>query len=638
MSWLRQRAATGAPRTAGGTRQAQQFGQPLLPRQRPGGPPLGVVGTLGGCRGVGRAGRRELGAGLGGRRLAGVLRRTAGRLARGVPRGDGGLLRVTGGQRGTGRVGVGSGVVEPPGAHRLGGLLLDLAEALTQMADLAAGALRLGGGGRRVPVGGLADLLERGGPLLLLVGDRLGPLGRGVQGPYEIGGSLGTRGERGRGVPLGLADGDGHARGAVGGGAVPQHQLGGLPRGVQRARVGELPLLCCRALLGPGEGQGGVPVGELGRDQRAALPGAVGLGDAVGGGGDLLGEVAGAAPLLPGSRGEPPCQRPRTPLGSRVDVPCARTRPGRLDDPSEQVHGPGGELAFGDQLGPPPQLVAEPADQVGEPVGVPGVGDRAQQQIGEVGVLLDGEETGGLALVGVHLALVAEEFGVEAQVTEVFDPPVVDLLPVHFEVRVRLARLGERVPEALHGAPAPLRARGALGGRPHRSGLGDRQVVQAQPGPGPERVPGLRELPRIVGDLAPPPLTDLADHDALAGQRVLPLQGHMPTVVREQELPQHAGAGAAQRVPVAGQHHGEDQLEQYGLAAAVLQEEDTGGRGAARRPDGLLREELRLRGRGVGHGLADTPQVQHGVGVARTGRPDGVEADPGQLVHGGGLS
>ena len=184
----------------------------------------------------------------------------------------------------------------------------------------------------------------------------------------------------------------------------------------------------------------------------------------------------------------------------------------------------------------------------------------------------------------------------------------------------------------------PCAPDGALGGRPYGGGLGDGQVVQAQPGPGPEGVPGLGELPRVVGDLAAAPLADLADDDALAGEGVLPLQGDVPAVVGEQELAQHAGAGAAQGVAVAGQHHREDQLEQDGLAAAVLQEEHAGGRGAARRADGLVLEELRLGGRGVGHGLADAAQVKHGVGVARTGGPDGVEADPGQLVHGGGLS
>lgn len=215
------------------------------------------------------------------------------------------------------------------------------------------------------------------------------------------------------------------------------------------------------------------------------------------------------------------------------------------------------------------------------------------------------------------------------------DPPVVDLLPVHLQMRIRLARLGEGVPEALHGAPPALRSGLALGSRPYGCGFGDGQVVQGQPGAGPEGVPGLGELARVVGDLAASPLAGLTDDDALAGQRVLPLQGDVPAVVGEQELAQHAGAGAAQGVAVTGQHHGEDQLQQHGLAAAVLQEEHAGGCGAARGADGLLLEELRLGGRGVGHGLAHASQVKHGVGVARTGGTDGVEADPGQLVHGG---
>ncbi len=503
------------------------------------------------------------------------------------------------------------------------------------MPDLAAGALRLGGGGGRVPVRGLADLLERGGALLALVGEVLGALGGRVQGPYEIHGGLGAGGERRCGVPLGLADRHGHARGAVGGGTVPQDGLGGLPGGVQGARVGELALLRGGGLLHRGECQRGVPVRQFGGDQRAALTGPLGVGDGVRGGGDPLGEVGGPHPLLRAPRGEASRQSARTALGADVDVTRACPRLGGLDDPAEEVHGTGREVPLGDQFGPPPQLVAEAADQVGEAVGVPGVGDRAQQQVGEVGVLLDREEAGGLALVGVHLPLVAEEFGVETEVPEVLDPPVVDLLPVHFEVRIRLARLGERVPEAFHRAPAALRSGHALDGRPYGSGLGDGEVVQAEPGPGPERVPGLGELPRVVGDLAPPPLADLADDDALAGQRVLPLQGDMAAVVREEELAQHSGARAAEGVAVARQHHGEDQLEQDGLAAAVLQEEHAGGRGAQGRADGLIREELRLGGRGVGHGLAHASQVKHGVGVARTGGPDGVEADPGQLVHGG---
>ncbi len=503
------------------------------------------------------------------------------------------------------------------------------------MLDLAAGALCLRGGGGGVPVGRVADLLEGGGPLLLLVGVVLGLLRGRVQGPHEVDGGLGAGGQRGGGVPLGLLDRGGHAGDAVGGGAVAQDGLGGLPRGVQRAGVGEFALLRGGGLLGGGKSQRGVPVGEFGGDQRAALAGRLGVGDGVRGGGDPLGQVGGPGPLLHAARGQPPGQRPGAALGSGVDVTRACAGLGGLDDPPEQVDGTGGEIALGDQLGPAAQLVAEPADQVGEPVGVAGVGDGAQQQVGEVGVLLDGEETGGLALVGVHLPLVAEEFRVEAEVAEVLDPAVVDLLPVHLQVRVGLARLHEGVPEALHGAAPPARPRLALDRGTYGGGLGDGQVVEAETGAGPEGVPGLGELPRVVGDLSSAPLADLADDDALAGQHVLPLQRDVSAVVGEEELAQHAGAGAAERVAVARQHHREDQLEQHRLAAAVLQEQHAGGRGPARWADGLLLEELRLRGRGVGHGLAHAPQVEHGVGVARTGRPDGVEADPGQLVHGG---
>ena len=62
--------------------------------------------------------------------------------------------------------------------------------------------------------------------------------------------------------------------------------------------------------------------------------------------------------------------------------------------------------------------------------------------------------------------------------------------------------------------------------------------------------------------------------------------------------------------------------------------------GAGRRggPVGSSSKNSRLGGRGLRHRFADSAQVEHGVGVARAGRPDGVEADPGQLVHGGGLS
>lgn len=259
------------------------------------------------------------------------------------------------------------------------------------------------------------------------------------------------------------------------------------------------------------------------------------------------------------------------------------------------------------RLGAAAQLVAEAADQVGEAVGVAGVGDGAQQQVGEVGVLLDREESGGLALVGVHLALVAEEFGVESEVAEVFVPAVVDLFPVHVEVLVELARVDQCVAEPFHGAAPAPGAGDPFGGAADGGGLRDGEAVQAEPGTGAEGVPGLRELARVVGDLPSPPLADLADDDAFAGEGVLPLQGDMAAVVGEQELAQYAGAGAAEGVAVAGEHHREDQLEQDGLAAAVLQEEHARRGGRRGGPTGSSSKNSAWAGAGLGTG-SPTPR------------------------------
>lgn len=626
------------PGRSRGVREAQESGQARGSGEGRGGPVLGVVGRLGRVGGVGRAGGGEFRAGFRRGGLAGGLGGCAGGLAGLVPGGHGRLLRVGGGQGGARRVGVGGGVVEPAGPDGLGGLLLDLGEAGTQVLGLAAGPLggRGRGGGRAV--GGLAGLLEDGGALLFLVGGPLALFGGGVQGPYELGGGGGPGGERRGGVPLGFQDRGGDPGGAVGGGAVAQDVFGGLPGGVQGAGFEEFAALRGGGLVGDGQGQRGVPVGQFGRDGGAAGARGLGGGDLVGGAGDPLREVGGAAALLAGAGGQAPGEGARTAFGAGVDVAEPGAGRGGLDDLGEEVHGARGELPFGHQLGAAAEFVAEAVDEVGEAVRVSGVGDGAQQQVGEVGVLLDREEAGGLALVGVHLALVAEEFGVEADFGEVLVPAVVDLLEVHLEVRVRLAGFGQGVTEALHGAAPPLGAGGAFHGRAHRSGLGHREVVQAETRPGAEGVPGLGEFARVVGDLAAAPFADLADDHALAGLGVLPFQCHVAAVVGQQELAQDAGACAAQGVAVAGQHHREDQLEQDGLAAAVLEEEHPGGRGAARRAGGLVLEELRLGGRRVGHRLADSAQVEHGVGVARAGGPDGVEADPGQLVHGGGLS
>ncbi len=165
--------------------QAEQFRKPLLRRQRLGEAALGVVGTLRRGRGVGRTGRGQLRAGLGRGGLARVLRGPPGGLAGGVPGRDGRLLGVARREGRAGRVGVGRAVVEPARAYGLGGLLLDLGQALPQMPDLTAGALRLGGGGGGVAVRGVADLLEGGGALLLLVGEGLGALRGRRAGPVR---------------------------------------------------------------------------------------------------------------------------------------------------------------------------------------------------------------------------------------------------------------------------------------------------------------------------------------------------------------------------------------------------------------------------------------------------------------------
>lgn len=234
---------------------------------RLGGPALGLVGLFGGLGAVGGAGRGELGAALRGRGLAGLVGGGPGGLPCGVPGGDRALFGVVGGEGRAGRVGVRRGVVEPARAHGFGGLLLDLGEALAQVTGLAAGALGLGGGGGGVPMRGLARGLEGCGALLLLVGHPLPRLRGGVQGAYEVGGGRGAGGQGGGRVALGLPDGDGDTGRAVGGGTVAQHGFGGLPGGVQGAGLTQLTALCRRAFLGGGQGQGGVPVGQFGRDE-----------------------------------------------------------------------------------------------------------------------------------------------------------------------------------------------------------------------------------------------------------------------------------------------------------------------------------------------------------------------------------
>ncbi len=235
--------------------KAEQFGQARFGGDGGGGTVLGLVRLVGGLGGVGGARRGQLGAGLGGGGLPGPLGGDPGRLAGGVPGGDGCLLRVARGERGAGGVGVGCGVVEPARADRFGGLLLHLREALPEVARLAAGALRPGGGGGGVTVGRLPRLLEHGGAFLLLLGEAFPALGRRVQGADEVGGGTGTGGEGGGRVPLGLADRGGDPGGAVTGGAVAEHGFGRLPGGVEGAGLDQLTALGRGSLLPGGQGE-----------------------------------------------------------------------------------------------------------------------------------------------------------------------------------------------------------------------------------------------------------------------------------------------------------------------------------------------------------------------------------------------
>ncbi len=627
-------------RDAGGGRrgQAEEFGEPVLGGQRGGGAVLHGVRGFGRRVRVGGPGGGEFGPRLLRGGLPGPLLRGQRGVAGALPEGHGALLGVARGERGAGRVGVRGRVVQPAGPDRLRGLLLDLGEPLLQVADLAAGAL--GPGGRRggVPVGAVRGGLQAVGALLLLVGVVFGAVGRRGQRADQVGGGPGAGREGGGRVAFGLPDRGGDPGRAVGGGALAQHGLGGLPRGVQGAGLHQLAAQDGGVLLGGGQAQRGVPVGEFGADQACRAAPGLGVGHRAGGVGHPVVEVGGAAAFDGGAGGQPPGQLPGAALAAGVDAAGPVALLGEVGDALQVFQRSGGEVAFRGEFGAAAELAGEAVDQVGQAVGVAGVGDRAQQQVGEVGVLLDREQAGRLALVGVHLPLVAEEFGVEAEVAEVLVPAVVDLLPADLQVRVEPAGLGERVAEALHRAAPAAGSGDALGGRPHRVGLRDRQCVERQAGAGAEGVPRLGEPARVGGDLAAAPLADLADHDEFTGDGVLPFEGDVAAVVGEQELAQHAGAGAAQGVAVAGQHHREDQLEQHGLAAAVLQEQHAGRCRAARRADRLLLEELALCGGRLRHRVADSAQVEHGVGVARAGRADGVEADPGQLVHGGSQS
>ncbi len=99
-----------------------------------------------------------------------------------------------------------------------------------------------------------------------------------------------------------------------------------------------------------------------------------------------------------------------------------------------------------------------------------------------------------------------------------------------------------------------------------------------------------------------PPLAGLAQHDALAGQRVLPLQRDMTAVVGEQELAQRAGAGAAQGVAVAGGVTEKISLSSTDLPPPFSRKSTPAGAGRRSGPTGSSSKNSAWVGAGSGTG------------------------------------
>ncbi len=108
------------------------------------------------------------------------------------------------------------------------------------------------------------------------------------------------------------------------------------------------------------------------------------------------------------------------------------------------------------------------------------------------------------------------------------------------------------------------------------------------------------------------PFRGLPGDQQLPGSGVTPLDRHVRHVAREDVLLKHLACRRADDLPSAGQDHREDQPDEDGLAAAVLQEQDRRGRRPAERI---------------------AAQVQRDVLIPGASRSNGVEADAGQLIH-----
>ena len=78
---------------------------------------------------------------------------------------------------------------------------------------------------------------------------------------------------------------------------------------------------------------------------------------------------------------------------------------------------------------------------------------------------------------------------------------------------------------------------------------------------------------RVRGHDVAGPLGHLPGDEQAPGGGVHPFARDVRDVLAEHELRQHVGARRAHHLAAARQQHREHQLEQHGLAAAVLQEQ-----------------------------------------------------------------
>ena len=255
-----------------------------------------------------------------------------------------------------------------------------------------------------------------------------------------------------------------------------------------------------------------------------------------------------------------------------ADASAARRRPRpapRACSGSSRSSVPSTKSRSVGEVGPLGDLLRVTRHEVGERLRLLGVEHRAQQEVDERLVAAERERLRRLALLGVHRALVAEQLGVEPDVDEVARPLAVRGLPHQLGRRgLACAAAVQPVLERRHRHAAAV--------------VGERQVVEAEPGPGPERVPGVGEPGRVRGHDVAGPLGHLAGDEQRPGGGVHPLARDVRDVLAEHELRQHVGARRAHHLAAARQQHREHQLQQHGLAAAVLEEQHRRGCRSAR--------------------------------------------------------